>query len=90
MPLGPAELAVRGGSAVVLGTARRLPNGEACVRFQRLVLTPGLTPTGMARAIAQALEEEILSRPEDWLWIYRRQAWLNPAEYQEEDAAAEA
>ena len=56
----------------------------------RLALAPGLTPTDLARAIAQALEEEIRRRPEDWLWIYRRQAWLNPAEYQDEDAAAQA
>jgi lauroyl/myristoyl acyltransferase len=39
----------------------------------------GLSPAAMARRIAKALEEEIRRRPADWLWIYRRQAWLNPA-----------
>jgi KDO2-lipid IV(A) lauroyltransferase len=76
VPLGPAELAVRAGSAVVLGTAQRLPDGEACVRFRRLPVSPGMAPAAMARVIAEALEEEIRRRPEDWLWIYRRQAWL--------------
>ena len=90
VPLGPAELAARAGSAVVLGTAERLPDGGACVRFRRLAMPSGPSPAPIARAIAQALEEEILRRPEDWLWIYRRQAWLNPAEYQEPDQAAEA
>ncbi|HEX5044764.1 MAG TPA: lysophospholipid acyltransferase family protein [Candidatus Polarisedimenticolaceae bacterium] len=80
VPLGPAELAARAGSAVVLGTAQRLPGGEACVRFRRLPIGPGSTPAAMARVIAQALEEEIRRRPEDWLWIYRRQAYLNRAE----------
>ncbi len=90
VPLGPAELASRAGSAVILGTAQRLPSGEARVRFRRLAVTPGLAPVPMARVIAQALEEEIRRRPEDWLWIYRRQAWLNPAEFPEEERAAEA
>jgi KDO2-lipid IV(A) lauroyltransferase len=76
VPLGPAELASRGGAAIVLGTAQRLPSGETCVRFLRVPSAEGLPPPDTARRIAAALEEEIRRRPEDWLWIYRRQAWL--------------
>ena len=90
VPLGPAELAARSGSAVILGTAQRLPTGEACVRFRRLAVKPGVAPEAIARVIAQALEEEIRLRPEDWLWIYRRQAWLSPEERAEESRAVEA
>jgi len=89
VPLGPAELAARAGSAVILGTAERLSTAETCVRFRRLPLESGLTPVAIARVIAQALEEEIRRRPEDWLWIYRRQAWLNPEECEGEEQAAE-
>jgi KDO2-lipid IV(A) lauroyltransferase len=76
VPLGPAELAARGRSAVVMGTAQRLDSGETRVRFRRLPMTPGLSSEAVARRIAESLEEEIRLRPEDWLWIYRRQAWL--------------
>jgi KDO2-lipid IV(A) lauroyltransferase len=76
VPLGPAELASRAGAAIVLGTAQRLRSGETCVRFRRVPSTEGVPAPALARRIAAALEEEIRRRPEDWLWIYRRQAWL--------------
>jgi KDO2-lipid IV(A) lauroyltransferase len=79
MPLGPIELATRGGTAVVLGVAQRQLSGGTSVHFRRLPSMWGRTVAESARKIAASLEDEVRRRPEDWLWIYRRQAYLGPA-----------
>lgn len=73
MPLGPAELACRTGSAVVLGTARRLDDGKNLVTYRRL-RTDGVTnPVEIARIVAEGLDQAIRPWPEQWYWIVRRQ-----------------
>ena len=73
MPLGPARLACRTGSAVVLACAQRLADGTTQVVFKRLP-TDGLDdPSELTRRIGLALEHEVGLRPEQWLWIFRRQ-----------------
>jgi KDO2-lipid IV(A) lauroyltransferase len=73
VPLGPAEYAYRAKAAVVLGAARRLPDGTTHVTFRRLA-TEGVTePAELAGVVGAALAEEIRARPEQWYWISRRQ-----------------
>ena len=76
IPLGPATLACRSGSAVVMGFAERLPDGSTTVTFKRLVAGPDCDAWDLTRRVGLALEEEVRSRPEQWLWIFRRQPAL--------------
>ncbi len=73
IPLGPATLACRFGAAVVLGCAERLEDGSTQVTFKRLSTESARDPWDLARLVGLALEEEVRSRPEQWLWIFRRQ-----------------
>jgi KDO2-lipid IV(A) lauroyltransferase len=77
MPLGPPELACRSGAAVVLGMAERLPDGGIVVRFRELSVAGIESAVEMAKVIAAGLDEELRSRPEQWLWIARRQPQWN-------------
>ena len=72
MPLGPAKLACRAGAAVVLGFAERLADGTTQVVFKRLSTDGIRDPRELTRRIGLALEHEVRSRPEQWLWIFRR------------------
>ncbi len=73
MPLGPAELACRAGSAVLLGMAVRDDTGSHRVKFRELEMPGDVEPETMAIAIGIALDEELHIHPEQWFWIYRRQ-----------------
>ena len=73
VPLGPFELAHRTGSAVVMGVACRQHDGTTAVSFREVTDGPCPEPLEGARASIAALEESIRPRPEQWLWIYRRQ-----------------
>jgi KDO2-lipid IV(A) lauroyltransferase len=77
MPLGPPELACRSGAAVILGMAERLPDGGTVVRYRELDTAGIETAVEMAKVIARGMDEELRTRPEQWLWIARRQPqWL--------------
>lgn len=76
-PPGPAEFALRTGSAIVFGCVRRSPSGE----YEGEVLPPFepvVTGDHAAdvRALTQrhvaALEQFIRQSPEQWLWTHRR------------------
>lgn len=73
MPLGPPELACRSGAAVILGMAERLPDGGTAIRYRELPTAGVETAVEMAKVIAAGLDEELRVRPEQWLWIARRQ-----------------
>lgn len=74
LPLGPMRLASKTGAAVILGCAKRRDDSRTEVTFARLVQAEGQQDAMLScRVVAQALEAEIRSRPEQWLWIYRRQ-----------------
>ena len=73
LPLGPATLACRTGAAVVLGTAKRLEDGTARVRFSRLDTRGLAEPERLAWVIAAAIETAVREAPQQWLWIYRNQ-----------------
>jgi KDO2-lipid IV(A) lauroyltransferase len=79
VPLGPFELAQRSRSAVMLGWGRRRADGATLVTFRKVTNgTPG-DPRETAGIVTRALEEEVRSCPEQWLWIYRRQPfWKDP------------
>jgi lauroyl/myristoyl acyltransferase len=72
MPLGPAKLACRAGAAVVLGFSERLADDTTQVVFKRLSTDGIRDPRELTRRIGLALEHEVRSRPEQWLWIFRR------------------
>jgi KDO2-lipid IV(A) lauroyltransferase len=74
MPLGPPELACRSGAGVVLGLSERLPGGGTVARYRQLPTEGVTSAVEMAKIIASALDHELGSRPEQWFWIYRRQA----------------
>jgi KDO2-lipid IV(A) lauroyltransferase len=77
MPLGPPELAWRSGAAVILGMAERLPEGGTVIRYTELPTAGVESAVEMAKVIATGLEEELRTRPEQWLWIARRQPEWN-------------
>ncbi len=73
VPMGPVDLALRTGSQVVAGCARRQADGRTRVGFR--VVSPGTETDriALARTIGRALEEDVRQAPEQWLWITRRQ-----------------
>lgn len=72
VPLGPAILARRAGSAVVIASARRMQDGTTEITFRRLE-TAAHDPEELARSVGRSLEAELVDRPEQWFWIHRRQ-----------------
>ena len=80
IPLGPATLACRAGAAVVLGCAARLEDGSTEVTFKRIPTGSTRDPEDLACRVGLALEQEVRSRPEQWLWIFRRQPRLSRAQ----------
>ena len=83
VPLGPAELAGRLGSPVVLGLAMRKNDGMTKVAFRRLPTEGIRDPVLIAEIIGNALHEEIRNYPEQWLWIFRKQpVWDEKANIQ--------
>ena len=73
VPLGPAMLAHRAGSALAVGLTCREPDGAVAVRFRQVPSHRGDSPQTLARAMAEAVEHEIRRTPEQWLWMYRSQ-----------------
>jgi KDO2-lipid IV(A) lauroyltransferase len=72
VPTGPAEMALRCRSAVVIGFADRRPDGTSCVRFRRLSLDDGISPESLAFRIGLEVERQMRAHPEQWFWIFRR------------------
>jgi len=72
IPTGPAEMAVRAGSAVVLGFASRLPNGTPQVQFRRLSAGDYDSPESLCVCIGREIEKHLRAWPEQWFWIFRR------------------
>jgi KDO2-lipid IV(A) lauroyltransferase len=73
VPLGPFELARRSGSAVMLASGRRLEDGKTQVTFRKVANGTCDDARETAAIMTRALEMEVRSWPEQWLWIYRRQ-----------------
>jgi lauroyl/myristoyl acyltransferase len=73
IPLGPARLACRTDSAVVLGASRRREDGTIAIRFSQLRTDEVREPEKLSRIVAAAIEAEVRTVPEQWLWIYRGQ-----------------
>jgi KDO2-lipid IV(A) lauroyltransferase len=78
--LGPAELACRVGSPVVLATGHRGPDGRTRVHCSSVTDDPGKDPEALAVEIGRQFEATVRANPEQWLWIYRRSsAWREDA-----------
>ena len=72
--LGPAILARRVGAAIVFGHASRREDGATEVTFTEISKAAEGSVPEITLRIVRALEAEIRSRPEQWFWIYRRNA----------------
>jgi KDO2-lipid IV(A) lauroyltransferase len=72
VPLGPAQMAAKGGARVFTGFADRRRGGTTAIRFRRLREAESSCPQTTIEAIGRALEEQVRSSPEQWFWIYRR------------------
>ena len=70
-----------------MGFAERLPDGSTSVTFKRLVTGPDCDAWDLTGRVGLALEEEVLSRPEQWLWIFRRQPALPAAPFRSKESA---
>jgi KDO2-lipid IV(A) lauroyltransferase len=84
---GPARLAYRSGSPILVALAERV--GEARFRARvRRILIPDTSAEESAEverltaAITAAIEEGIRERPDHWYWIHRR--WKTPPQPQRE------
>ena len=69
-PVGPAELAVRTGAAVVVGTIHRTPRGTHVIDIE-----PCPIPSNVKQATAMMtarLEERIRRHPTQWVWFHQR------------------
>ena len=73
IPLGPAVLASRLDASIVLGSAVREKNGVTKVSFRRLRTDGARNAQAIAWSVGEALQEEVSSHPEQWLWIFRQQ-----------------
>jgi KDO2-lipid IV(A) lauroyltransferase len=82
-----ARLAEREGSACLIVTAERLPHGKGFVVRVR-PLPPALPGESTARCISRALEEQIRTRPEQYLWGYNR--YKRPSGAEPPDGGASA
>lgn len=65
-PIGPAELALRLGAAVVVGTPARDEAG-AYLRLEELA-TQGHDAASLTAALAERLSERVLGLPDAWPW----------------------
>lgn len=76
-PTGAAFLALRRGCPIVVGFARRLPDGDMEIAFQPAIVPEGdhrreeAVATLTARLTAR-IEEHIRSCPEQWVWFHQR------------------
>jgi KDO2-lipid IV(A) lauroyltransferase len=88
-PVGPARIALRAGSAVVVGSAAPCPGGAPTTRKTTLVVTATAVDTRdlapdeagageLTRRINAELSRRILAIPEAWVWMHDR--WDTPPE----------
>ena len=80
VPLGPAEMACRARSAVVVAFATRNTHGHSVVRFVRIPDDAFRgDPETLARCVGEAVETQARTAPEQWFWIFRRHPLWVPA-----------
>lgn len=87
---GPALLALKTGAQIVLGLARRAPDGVYDIRYERVssddrseVSTEAIVQL-TARHVA-ATERAMMDAPEQWMWMHRR--WKHAATSSSSDSA---
>lgn len=75
-PTGPAELALRTGAPIIMGFARREPDGRHALDVHPALDAPDRRSPGAVEALTAshtaALEAEIRRRPAGWFWLHRR------------------
>ncbi|MFO8073167.1 MAG: lysophospholipid acyltransferase family protein [Polyangia bacterium] len=69
-PIGPAAIARRTGTPLLVGSIRRLRNGGHLISIQELHL-PG-DDAGAALALNAELERRVRLRPSQWVWLHDR------------------
>jgi Kdo2-lipid IVA lauroyltransferase/acyltransferase len=70
-PIGPAKLAIRTKSLIVTGFVERLPDGMQHIRFDEPFPAEG-DPIELTARLTRAIEAQIRSRPEQWVWFHDR------------------
>lgn len=82
---GAAALALRNGSAILLGVTVRQPDWSYKIRFQEISHADlnGSTPQNveeLTRRHVKATEELIRAHPDHWMWMHRRWKHVPPSE----------
>src|SRR5262249_31202416 len=76
-PRAAADLALRLGSAVVLGFCTRVGRGPRYRLSMREVPTAGADAVTLTAQLTQQIEAQIRAAPDQWVWMHQR--WKNPA-----------
>ncbi len=76
-PRAAADLALRLGSAVVLGFCTRVEPGAPKYRLSmQEVATDGLDATALTARLTKLIEARVRQAPEQWVWMHQR--WKSP------------
>ncbi|HAJ99503.1 MAG TPA: hypothetical protein DCM62_05725 [Bacteroidales bacterium] len=79
---GPEKLGKKLDYAVLFCSIRKMQRGRYSMSVFELALNPRSEPEmAITNSYASMLEQEILQRPEFWLWSHRRWKWQRPTEH---------
>lgn len=71
-PIGPAKLAIRTETPIVIGFIERR-NGHQFIHFQPVIETArGDDPVALTARLTASIEEQIRRVPEQWVWMHDR------------------
>jgi KDO2-lipid IV(A) lauroyltransferase len=70
-PVGAAQLALRSGCSLILGTLARAAGGAPPYEllFEEIALKEADTPEALTRRVAAEVARAVLRTPSDWLWM---------------------
>jgi len=71
-PVGPAEIALRTGAAVVIGTIRRTGPHSHAIDIEPVQVSDEDNPESLTALFSHSLSQRIKSAPEQWVWMHER------------------
>ena len=71
-PAGPAEIALKTGSAVVIGTIRRTGPHSHAIDIEPVDVSDEDNPESLTALFSRKLSQRIMSAPEQWVWMHKR------------------